>query len=743
MDLYVGMKVKMVKKDYHDCPYGWDDGWGNNGMNEYYMKVVTITEISHRRLDQLAIKIAEDDGRYTWSEDCFEYINQEDTEMENEVKLPETLMVKDITYELTDEEREMLMEEGTELLDWCDCNYNPTEFGMNEIFNEWARQNGWMIELFKKSPNYVNGKFYIKLPKTTLTRPVDKQGIDKFKTWARSELENAYSKRELRVGLFTYGEYRNSISTLEYILSRLDYYNDELVTYRGTPLTEIREELRRRRNRISDIEVASLNGTFISPEDYREWDKLDDVYAYLSVIYSRMVNEEDKSKGNQLRDSEIEWINDKLSDTSLKVRAKKGQKITKFYGAISKEIGINKVINICTEYWTDDNGESHSRQKDMGYNYHFALLGDSINPYDYDRDIIISVNPIDFWTMSFGLNWASCHTIDKYNLRKVSSHTYEGCYSSGTESYMLDNSSFIVYVLPSESEIERLGEADKPDELKSKLKRCVFMMGEDKLIQSRVYPDGRDGGDEGLATQLRNIVQKVIADLLDTPNMWTLKKGNTECGKVVTSRGTHYRDYTSYGDGNVSYLRRIDGLLNENRIIVGADPICPHCGERHDEEKWITCPDCNDEEPYARCERCDSRINENDDYIETDDGHYYCCAECAWDEGYRRPEDYDYWVHTDDLVQDEYTGDYYYYEDDGCYTEEGYWYANDNNAECDGNEWCVDIDRYSSNYTETVNGKYYYYTTDLIEIDGEYYENAEQATEAGFVQNEDGEWIAA
>jgi hypothetical protein len=232
----------------------------------------------------------------------------------------------------------------------------------------------------------------------------------------------------------------------------------------------------------------------------------------------------------------------------------------------------------------DHNGVFHEKVKDMGWNNWIAVLGDAINPIELTKTAVISVNPTDFLTMSLGTNWASCMTIDKNNIRHLANN-YHGMYFGGSESYMLDTSTIIFYYLED-------GCTGTHPEYEYKLKRCLFYLGEDKLIQSRVYPDGRDGGEESLAGDIRKIMQKIIADLFDVPNYWSNKGGTSACAEVTTSNGVHYKDYLCYDDCNVSYMKRIDGYKNMRMVPIGRNPICPECGEEHTYEENIFCHSC-------------------------------------------------------------------------------------------------------------------------------------------------------
>ena len=101
--------------------------------------------------------------------------------------------------------------------------------------------------------------------------------------------------------------------------------------------------------------------------------------------------------------------------------ARAGQKTSRMANKLCAYIGLNRLPD---------------------YNREFAKYADALNPLKITRYTVLSVNPLDYLTMSFGNSWASCHTIDKNNKRGMP-NSYEGMYSSGTISYMLDSPSMV------------------------------------------------------------------------------------------------------------------------------------------------------------------------------------------------------------------------------------------------------------------------------------------------------------
>lgn len=327
------------------------------------------------------------------------------------------------------------------------------------------------------------------------------------------------------------------------------------------------------------------------------------------------------------------------------VKAHAGQKTSRIVNKICAYLGIDKA---------DD------------YNREFAKYADSLSPMVIKRHTVLSINPLDYLTMSFGNSWASCHTIDKSNKRGMP-NSYSGCYSSGTISYMLDKTSMVFYTVDA---------SYKGDEYwnQPKINRQMFHYGEEKLVQARLYPQDNDGC-SSVYEPYRGIVQKIMSEIFEFPNLWVLKKGTSEICNWVRSDGTHYRDYSHYGNCTISFVK---GSSNSTRIMIGARPICIECGDRHYEEKSINhcacgyvCSDCGEHideddviwingDPYCSdcvhyCENCDEYHRGRQTWIPSEN-RYVC--ECCLDNNYIFCECCDEYVHEDNA---------YYIESEGRY----------------------------------------------------------------------------
>lgn len=283
--------------------------------------------------------------------------------------------------------------------------------------------------------------------------------------------------------------------------------------------------------------------------------------------------------------------------------------------------------------------------QDPDYNREFAKFADALSPLTIKRHTILSLNPLDYLTMSFGNSWSSCHTIDKTNKRGMP-NSYEGCYSSGTVSYMLDPSSMVFYTV--DSSYDGNDYWTQP-----KINRQMYHYGEDKLVQGRLYPQDNDGA-VSQYEQYRNIVQEIISTIFEFPNLWVLSKGTCAASRYIYSRGTHYTDYTHYE--NCTLSKRKDSP-NDNRFTVGADPICVECGDRHSDAHIINC--CNG--IGECCAYCGRNITDDDDICWVD-GEPYCdecatyCEEC---DEYCRNDDVTY-IPSQEIYVCDYCREHYY-----------------------------------------------------------------------------------
>ena len=206
----------------------------------------------------------------------------------------------------------------------------------------------------------------------------------------------------------------------------------------------------------------------------------------------------------------------------------------------------------------------HGVDKLPEYNRLFAQYSDMVSGLKRKVKFYISLNPLDYLTMSFGNSWSSCHTIDRENTREMPS-SYRGMHCGGTISYMLDCTSFITFVHDHAMTHYEDG----------KIYRNMFHFNNGTLIQGRVYPQGNDGATD-LYKEFRQIVQAELSKLLElNADAWV--KRNRGCGENTVSTGVHYADYLNFEGCNTSYPSEMPDAAHQ-LVEIGHKRICLVCG---------------------------------------------------------------------------------------------------------------------------------------------------------------------
>lgn len=589
---------------------------------------------------------------------------------ETKTKNGAVLMDKTVTTVLTNEERESLITEIMELLD--EYGYHPTEEGVNTLVDKWVERKGWMIELFKKHPNY-NGKFQIAFD-SDYNRVCDTTTANRTTYWFREILEDT-PLEQVVIGRRSFGELRRLMDRLNntiYMLAELEQRGGR-ATYNNKTIKDYQNEYDFFQKLRYKYEQAYHEGKIVisgsAVYDKADYERKQAAAEFFYWLYNYHPYRE------PLVSADLAVRANKISD---KVRAVEGMKVSRLVNKVCQLMGMDKHAD---------------------YNRKFAAYSDAINPLQVKRHTVISCNIIDYLTMSFGNSWSSCHTIDKQQKRP--SNNQGGCHGGGTLSYALDESSCVFYTVDKKYDGNEL-------ELQDKINRCMFHIGEDKIVQGRVYPQDMDNDEGGIYKTIREIMQKVIADCLNTPNLWTNARGTDACSNVIQNHyGAHYPDFFRNGNCNVSYLKRDDAEKNTKMINVGSYHICPSCGKEHATRELIECYECYHDR--VECASCGSMHDADDMMII--DGDYYCpdCAfYCDYHERYELMEDRhvyiegygwiceDAYEYGEDFFCCERCGVYYHdpYRERGVHTEDDSYYCSEYCAERDG-------------YAETENGYWY------------------------------------
>ena len=234
---------------------------------------------------------------------------------------------------------------------------------------------------------------------------------------------------------------------------------------------------------------------------------------------------------------------DMLTQYEMNVTFAEGMKTSRAFNRMCTHYGVDKLPN---------------------YNRLFAQYSDMVSGLKRKVKFYLSLNPLDYLTMSFGNSWSSCHTIDKQNERGMP-NSYQGMHAGGCVSYMLDSTSIITYVHNHATE----------DHEEGKIYRNMFHFNNGTLLQGRIYPQGNDGATD-LYREFRRIVQGEFTNLLNLEGDDWIKR-TCACDHNTATTGNHYPDYLNFSECNVSYPREMPSAA-ENILHIGHKRICPKCG---------------------------------------------------------------------------------------------------------------------------------------------------------------------
>lgn len=237
---------------------------------------------------------------------------------------------------------------------------------------------------------------------------------------------------------------------------------------------------------------------------------------------------------------------------------KAGTKTSRAFNKVCTYYGVDKLH---PETVTIEENETTVEKTIYPYNKVFAEYADMVSTLKRKMQFIISLNPLDYLTMSNGVNWKSCHNIS------------DGCYKAGTISYMLDTTSIITFVVEKiNNDIHKI----------PKVYRQMYHYKDNLFVQSRLYPQGNDGA-TNLYDKFREHVIKEFSSLIKANGEWTYERGTRACTTHINSIGKHYHDYEYNNDCGIFYPtnKRSDicGLV----MTVGHRTICVNCGREFDE----------------------------------------------------------------------------------------------------------------------------------------------------------------
>lgn len=271
------------------------------------------------------------------------------------------------------------------------------------------------------------------------------------------------------------------------------------------------------------------------------------------------------------------------------------------------------------ETYEENSSEYLLKALQWHYDKTFAELCDGMSQITVTKISVLSVNICDYLLMSNGNSWSSCHSLNRNG-------AYNGCYKAGCFSYAMDDVTMVFYTIDENYSGDRYYYQPKHT-------RQLFMYNDGSLLQSRAYPDHNNTSRNN---QVRNLVQSIIADSLNTPNLWHKPSDQDDCIYYHVTRNCDewtyfYEDYYHFRD-ECCFTYLLSHKDNISDIVIGNSYYCIDCG-------WLKQDDPDDDEARSIlqcvrcgtdkliCKSCGCIIDEDDAYCV--DGYYYCddCVE--------------------------------------------------------------------------------------------------------------------
>lgn len=373
-----------------------------------------------------------------------------------------------------------------------------------------------------------------------------------------------------------------------------------------------------------------------------------------------------------------------------------GMKLGRFFRGLFEDLGINQGLTDleCYDYYNEIKGvkiyesdDPHRYTISYKYNYEqlFAVLSDLLRTKEVSEEFYISINPIDYYTQSYGEGGMnSCHHLK-------SAKAYDnGCYSGGIPTMFTDESSVICYTVASgyDKITYDNGMTNIPYIPKRKRVSAFFNENYTAVFQNLEYPSKSTNSSKALAKLFENILTYAYGK--PAPN----DSYETECNSLdnfdIRISDDYYLAYQDYNHQDITltclssfwsldyytrtwYIGNQFTMPNGNESPTREDVenynsdyscmnfeieedgwYCDHCGEWHSGNDEIydvydrygnlisVCSDCADEY-YEYCTEC-GEYHLREDMYEYGDG--YVCERCC-------QEYYSWCEHCGELVRND------------------------------------------------------------------------------------------
>lgn len=384
-----------------------------------------------------------------------------------------------------------------------------TEHGICTLLDTYFKQKAPLINMFMTSKNYI-GNMRIAVEKE-FDRTIDPRGVRQF----FSNLESRLYTNEM---LKTVDE--NGKTLFDNLLTgKKSFCISEL------PSADTQTAKRK------SVSAFDYN-TFATRKSHQDRFNLEDIFCFFYNYYHPVMN------GDYHPNEDITIPN--------------GTKTSRAFNKICMHYGVDKLH-------PETKVVNGVEKTVYPYDREFAVYSDLVSCGTRKMHFVISLNPLDYFTMSCGVNWNSCQ------------HIRTGGAKGGAISYMLDKVSIITFVVENlNGDIHNI----------PKVYRQMYHYEKNLFVQNRLYPQGNDGA-TNLYDKFRNIMIEEFTELLGTDNEWKHKVGPEYCSPHIREgRGyMHYRDYGHNRNVSIFYPENNEPKIQEQVMIIGHMGICVNCGK--------------------------------------------------------------------------------------------------------------------------------------------------------------------
>ena len=489
--------------------------------------------------------------------------------------------MKKFEFNNTSEYAEYVKEQANIVLDKCGIYGDADDRkGLMDNIMKSIEAKAELFEIFKNSPCH-NGKGQLILP-MEIERPVDEDVVYDYAEYI-NDISRKYLLKEVEINGYTYNSANREQENIERFMRAIRYMNlsDDDVTIKGKPFSEYRNLHREMEQIINKFDNSSEyyyvgNSVFTTKENKAKYDKARLIVNAIRNCVGHVLENE----------TDIE----RLAEAFPRSQCREGIKITRVVQKCMKEIGLYQLA-------------MESEQET--FNKRFSHWCDAVSPMKVKKWSVLSINFVDYITMSHGDSWTSCLNTDK-GVKFTS-----GCYSRGFNSrrvldYALDPTTMVFYTLDENYEGDDW-------ELQPKCTRQLFHFGEGKLVQARLYPQSNVSR-RNIYTQYRENVEKLLADAMEEANLWSAPERGTiySNGDVVrtpyyyNSNGSYidFLDSACHGGDETDFQSEVNYVIfrgstnredNGTAMVVGStDAVCIMCGDELSEgyTESIKCDYC-------------------------------------------------------------------------------------------------------------------------------------------------------